>query len=150
MDYGLKSRIAPGVMVVSGLLMTGVFSVAGAAPLMGPEMRRSEGMPSANRGQSSSMVFSGPEIAPVMAAWPDWARPEFGRNDTHLSYRQPQALTAIDEWPQPAPPSFDRYRRTTLSRSAETIIIFQRPGYQHGTSRFGPGYNRRHFSPLPR
>lgn len=145
----LKKSCVSAIMVVSGFLTTGVFSVASAAPLMGPEMRRPEGMPSANRGQSSSMVFSGPDIAPVMAVWPDWARPEYGRNDTHLSYRQPQVPTAIDEWPQPAPPSFDRYRRTTFSRSPETIIIFQTPPI-HVPSRIGPVPHRRHFSPLPR
>lgn len=120
-----------------------------SAGIRPPMARRPEGLPSANRGQSSAMVFSGPRVAAAMADVPEWVRPEYARNNGHLVFAPPRALTAIDEWPQPAPPSIERQRRTTLSRQAGTILFFEQPGRGREFGR-GRGYNRRHYSPRPR
>lgn len=118
------------------LALVGVVSMGAAAEIRPPQDRRPEGLPSANRGQSSAMVFSGPRVAEAMRNIPDWVRPEYARNNRNLVYAPRRALTAIDEWPQPRPPSFERQRRLTFSRTAETIIIFGRPA--HGRTRFMP------------
>lgn len=116
--------------------MTGCATVVHA-----PLARRSEGIPSANRGQSSAVVFSGPEVAVAMARTPDWARPEFARNNDNLALAQPRALTAIDQWPQAPRPTIEHQRRATLSRSAQQIIIFSDGGAgahgRHGQYRRG-------------
>jgi hypothetical protein len=86
-----------------------------------------------------------------MSATPEWVRPEYARNDGALSHREPRAPTAIDEWPQPAPPSLRHPRRVTLGRSPETIIFFVQPrhavpGPPHHTRRpHDPHSGRRHF-----
>lgn len=90
------------------------------------------------------MVFAGPEVALAMQGTPEWVRPEYWRNDENLSYAPPRALTAIDEWPQPAPPTIERARRTTLSRQASSVLIFGRPRDR------GDNYDRRRYSPRPR
>lgn len=128
--------------VVALLALAGAVSIGAAAEIRPPQDRRPEGLPSANRGQSSAMVFSGPRVAAAMRNIPDWARPEYARNNRHLVYALPRALTAIDEWPQPRPPSFEHQRRLTFSRTAETIIIFQAP--PRGRTRYLP------FMPFPR
>ena len=140
--------------------MTGCATVVHA-----PLARRSEGIPSANRGQSSAVVFSGPEVAQAMARTPDWVRPEFARNNDNLAYAQPRALTAIDQWPQAPRPTIEHQRRATLSRSAQQIIIFSdggRGGYgrqgrshrgQRGSSGYGGnhrGGGQRHYTPQHR
>ncbi len=122
--------------VVSLFALAGVVSMGAAAEIRPLQARRPEGLPSANRGQSSAMVFSGPRVAAAMRNVPDWVRPEYARNNRHLVYTPPRALTAIDEWPQPQPPSFEHQRRLTFSRTAETIIIFGRA--RHGRTRYMP------------
>ena len=112
-----------------------------------PQARRPEGMPSGNRGQSSAMVFNTPAVASAMAGTPEWTRPEYARNDRNLGYRPPVAITAIDEWPHPAPPSIDDARRFTLGRSAATIIFFDRPERgrrDYGRRRYNQGYTPHH------
>jgi hypothetical protein len=93
------------------------------------------------------MVFNGPAVVAAMADTPDWARPEYARNDRHLTSREPRALTAIDEWPQPAPPSIEKQRRTTISRSPQTIIIYGRGAPRGGEHRPGPDRGRQRYEP---
>lgn len=116
-----------------------------------PLARRGEGLPSGNRGQSSSVVFSSPEVAAAMAQTPDWVRPEYARNNSNLAYAQPRALTAIDAWPQVPPPSVTNLRRTTLNLNPQQIIIFTGPrngrGGRYGNQGFGGGFGGG-FSPL--
>jgi hypothetical protein len=126
---------------------------AAGLPIRAPEDRRPEGMPSANRGQSAAMIFNTPGIAVPMAGFPGWARPEFARNDRGLGYRPPVALTAINEWPQPLPPSIDDARRFTLGRSPYQVIFFESRGvgYGHrGIGRRGHHGGRHLHTPLPR
>lgn len=59
-----------------------------------------------------------------MSRTPDWARPEFSRNNDNLAYARPRAITAIDQWPQATRPSIQYQRRTTLSQTAQQIVIF--------------------------
>lgn len=127
--------------------MTGCATVVHA-----PLARRSEGIPSGNRGQSNAVVFSGPAIASAMSQTPDWVRPEFARNNDNLALAQPRALTAIDQWPQAPRPTIEHQRRTTLSQSARQIIIFSDgQGYGGRQPQYGPtnrgntrgGYNQR-------
>lgn len=127
-----------------------------------PLARRTEGLASGNRGQSSSAVFNTPAVTSAMAQTPDWIRPEFGRNDQNLAYADPRALTAIDTWPQVPPPTIAAQRRFTLNRNPQQIIIFTTPGAGRsfggfrgrGGSRFGPsgsGGGQRHlYTPRPR
>lgn len=155
------------------VLMTAAATLSSAAPAVrGPLERRPEGMPSGNRGQSSTMIFNGPAVAGAMADIPEWTRPEYARNDRNLGYRPPTALTAINEWPQPQPPSIDDARSFTLGRSPHAVIYFGsgrqstvlygrggRGGYsnhyghnrghqQRGRGRTQGGYHR--HTPLPR
>lgn len=118
----LHRRVRFAATVCFVVLLPGCATAARA-----PLARRTEGLPSHNRGQSAAAVFSGPEVAWAMSDTPEWVRPEYARNDGALALREPRALTAIDEWPQPAPPSIERQRRTTISRSPETIIFFAPP-----------------------
>lgn len=123
--------------------MTGSAAIGQVKP---PLERRSEGIPSANRGQSASVVFSGPAVAAAMSRTPDWARPEFSRNNDNLAYARPRALTALDQWPQAQRPSIQYQRRTTLSQTAQQIVIFTngsrfqgRGGYSNGGQYQGRG-----------
>lgn len=122
-----------GLLAGLGLTLAGAGLAGCAAPLDLPVARRSEGLPSANRGQSSAAVFSGPAVAAAMARTPDWVRPEYARNNGTLALAEPRALTAVDEWPQVPPPTIAAQRRTTLNQNAQQIIIFTRPG----AGRFG-------------
>lgn len=155
------------------VLVTAAATLSTAAPeVRGPTERRPEGMPSGNRGQSSAMIFNSPAVATAMASTPEWARPEYARNDRNLGYRPPVALTAINEWPQPQPPSIDDARSFTLGRSPHTVIYFgtsrqstalygqggwggysNNRGYNRGQQNRGRGPsrggNQRH-TPLPR
>ncbi len=154
-----------GLARTGGLLGLGALlaCLAGcAAPLDLPVARRSEGLPSANRGQSSAMVFAGPGVAAEMMGVPDWARPEHARNNGNLAYAEPRALTAIDEWPSVPPPTIAAQRRLTLNRNPQQIIIFTtpgagRPGGWTPGGRFGPRGGARPWgggswlhTPLPR
>jgi len=131
----MKRFVGLGIVLAT---MTGSTAFAQA---QGPIGRRSEGIPSANRGQSASVVFAGPAVAAAMSRTPDWVRPEFSRNNDNLAYARPRALTAIDQWPQAQRPSIRYERRTTLSQTAQQIIIFtngrrfQGRGGQYGNSR---------------
>ena len=136
-----------------GALLAGGVLGGCAAPLDLPVARRSEGLPSANRGQSSAAVFSGPGVAAAMASVPDWYRPEYARNNENLALAEPRALTAIDEWPQVPPPTIAAQRRMTLNRNPQQIIIFTTPGAGFGgrapANRFGGG-GRWLYTPRPR
>lgn len=128
-------------LLAFGLIAAGLTGCA--TPLEVPLARRSEGLPSGNRGQSSSVVFSNPGVAAAMNATPDWVRPEYARNNDNLVYSRPRALTAIDSWPQVAPPSLERQRRTTIGRNPDQIIIFVSPDRGRATSRKGSGQRQR-------
>jgi hypothetical protein len=132
-----------GLVSGLGLLLSGGLLTGCATTLDLPVARRSEGLPSANRGQSSAVVFSGPAIAAAMTQVPDWVRPEYARNNGTLALAEPRALTAIDTWPQVPPPTIAAQRRTTLNRNPQQIIIFTRPGAGRGGAwspggRYGP------------
>lgn len=153
-------------------VLASAVTFSSAAPVVrGPLDRRPEGMPSGNRGQSSAIIFNSPAVAAAMANIPEWARPEYARNDRNLGYRPPLALTAINEWPQPQPPSIDDARSFTLGRSPYTVIYFTSDrqsqfgrgrggapygrGYDRGSHRGqnrgpGRGGGRNRFTPMPR
>jgi hypothetical protein len=145
------------VLGLSGLV---VLSTGCATAVNVPLARRTEGLPSANRGQSSSAIFNTPAVANAMADTPEWVRPEYGRNDQNLAYADPRALTAIDTWPQVPPPTIAAQRRFTLNRNPQQIIIFTTPGAGRpfGGFRGGPvgrrggfGYGNPYlYSPRPR
>lgn len=151
--FSLLGAGATLAVVLSSGLMTGC-----ATTIDVPLARRTEGLPSGNRGQSASAVFNTPAVASAMAATPEWVRPEYGRNNANLAYADPRAITALDEWPQAPVPTILSQRRTTLNRNAQQIIIFTTPGagrapgfYRgYGGSRYAPGGGRGHFGPLPR
>ncbi len=148
----------PARVLGLGLLAATVLAATGCATTVNvPLARRTEGLPSGNRGQSSTAVFNTPAVTTAMAQTPDWVRPEFGRNDGNLAYADPRALTAIDQWPQAPLPTIAAQRRTTLNRNPQQIIIFTTPGAGRsfggfrggGGSRFGGGGNYL-YTPRPR
>ena len=99
------------MLTVLGLAGLVALSTGCATAVNVPLARRGEGLPSSNRGQSSTAIFNTPAVAIAMADTPEWVRPEYGRNDQNLAYADPRALTAIDTWPQVPPPTIAAQRR---------------------------------------
>lgn len=132
LSSGMNRSTSPKIRL-RRVLLTGVLAgglawlPACSVPVRAPEARAPEGLRVAGLGSAASAVFRHPEIEQYYAGVPMEALPEYSRSDRALALREPQPVTAIDQWPQPGIPDVTIRGRTFFGRSDREFIYFLPP-----------------------